>query len=237
MEEKHIYEGKTSTEAIEKGLKELKLSKKDVEIKILEDEEKRSFFSILAPRIVKVELIVKNGNEKNTENNKKENIIKKEEKIIDKNELENAQKNIEKFLRELINKIGEKNIEIEVKNDEKNTILVNITGENANFLIGYRGEILNSLQTLLIAIAGKNLKEKIHVNVDILGYREKRKVVLENLAQRMANNVIKNKKSITLEPMPAYERKIIHTKLQESDKVKTESIGEGERRRVVISLK
>ena len=167
MEEKHIYEGKTSTEAIEKGLKELKLSKKDVEIKILEDEEKRSFFSILAPRIVKVELIVKNGNEKNTENNKKENIIKKEEKIIDKNELENAQKNIEKFLRELINKIGEKNIEIEVKNDEKNTILVNITGENANFLIGYRGEVLNSLQTLLIAIAGKNLKEKIHVNVDI----------------------------------------------------------------------
>lgn len=237
MEEKHIYEGKTSTEAIEKGLKELKLSKKDVEIKILEDEEKRSFFSILAPRIVKVELIVKNGNEKNTENNKKENIIKKEEKIIDKNELENAQKNVERFLRELINKIGEKNIEIEVKNDEKNTILVNITGENANFLIGYRGEVLNSLQTLLIAIAGKNLKEKIHVNVDILGYREKRKVVLENLAQRMANNVIKNKKSITLEPMPAYERKIIHTKLQESDKVKTESIGEGERRRVVISLK
>lgn len=237
MEEKHIYEGKTSTEAIEKGLKELKLSKKDVEIKILEDEEKRSFFSILAPRIVKVELIVKNGNEKNTENNKKENIIKKEEKIIDKNELENAQKNIEKFLRELINKIGEKNIEIEVKNDEKNTIMVNIKGENANFLIGYRGEVLNSLQTLLIAIAGKNLKEKIHVNVDILGYREKRKVVLENLAQRMANNVIKNKKSITLEPMPAYERKIIHTKLQESDKVKTESIGEGERRRVVISLK
>lgn len=237
MEEKHIYEGKTSTEAIEKGLKELKLSKKDVEIKILEDEEKRSFFSILAPRIVKVELIVKNSNEKNTENNKKENIIKKEEKIIDKNELENAQKNVERFLRELINKIGEKNIEIEVKNDEKNTILVNITGENANFLIGYRGEVLNSLQTLLIAIAGKNLKEKIHVNVDILGYREKRKVVLENLAQRMANNVIKNKKSITLEPMPAYERKIIHTKLQESDKVKTESIGEGERRRVVISLK
>ena len=237
MEEKHIYEGKTSTEAIEKGLKELKLSKKDVEIKILEDEEKRSFFSILAPRIVKVELIVKNGNEKNTENNKKENIIKKEEKIIDKNELENAQKNVERFLRELINKIGEKNIEIEVKNDEKNTILVNITGENANFLIGYRGEVLNSLQTLLIAIAGKNLKEKIHVNVDILGYREKRKLVLENLAQRMANNVIKNKKSITLEPMPAYERKIIHTKLQESDKVKTESIGEGERRRVVISLK
>ena len=237
MEEKHIYEGKTSTEAIEKGLKELKLSKKDVEIKILDDEEKRSFFSILAPRIVKVELIVKNGNEKNTKNNKKKKIIKKEEKIIDKNELENAQKNVEKFLRELINKIEEKNIEIEVKNDEKNTILVNITGENANFLIGYRGEVLNSLQTLLIAIAGRNLKEKIHVNVDILGYREKRKVVLENLAQRMANNVIKNKKSITLEPMPAYERKIIHTKLQESDKVKTESIGEGERRRVVISLK
>ena len=86
-------------------------------------------------------------------------------------------------------------------------------------------------------IAGKNIKEKIHVNVDILGYREKRKVVLENLAIRIANGVVINRKPVTLEPMIAYERKIIHTKLQDHKKVKTESIGEGTHRRVVISLK
>ena len=110
-------------------------------------------------------------------------------------------------------------------------------GEEAKFLIGYRGEVLNSIQTILIAIAGKNITEKIHVNVDILGYREKRKKVLEDLAQRVANSVIKNRKSVTLEPMTAYERKIIHTILQTNEKVTTESIGEGEHRRIVISLK
>lgn len=229
METTKIFEGKTSTEAIEKGLKELKASKKDVEIKILEDEEKKSFFSILTPRVVKVEMTLK---EKKT--GEIQTTIKNKE--ISKENIEKAQKQIEKFLKEFIKNVG-KEIDYQIKQQDGNTIYVEIKGEDSKVLIGYRGETLNALQTILIAIAGKNITEKIHVNVDILGYREKRKKVLEDLAQRVASGVIKNRKSVTLEPMTAYERKIIHTKLQDNEKVKTESIGEGEHRRVVVSLR
>lgn len=233
-----IFEGKTSTEAIEKGLKELKVSKKDVEIKILENEEKRSFFNILAPRVVKVEITLKNSEKKNNSGDENEKVQNnKIEKVIEKEFLDEAMARIKTFLNEFAEKTTTGQINYEIKNDGKNTILVNIDGQDSYFLIGYRGETLNSLQTLLVSIASKNVKDKIHVNVDILGYRNKRKKVLEDLAQKMAYNVIKNKKSITLEPMVAYERKIIHSKLQDNEKVKTASIGEGEHRRVVISLK
>lgn len=232
MSENRIFEGKTTNEAIEKGLKELKLNKKDVEIKVIEDEDKRSFFSILAPRVVKVEITPKTKIEKE----EKKSEVEKEEKIIDKKELENAENNIKEFLDNFIKILNNSEINYEIKNDEKNTIYVNVSGKEANFFIGYRGETLNAFQTYLISVAGKNTKEKIHVNVDVLGYREKRKKVLEDLAVRVANNVIRGKKSITLDPMTAYERKIIHTKLQENNKVKTASIGEGDHRRIVISL-
>ncbi len=231
MSESRIFEGKTSTEAIENGLKELKVSKKDVDIKILEDEDKKSFFSILAPRVVKVEMTLKEKKEEN-----KPKIIKKEEKEVSKENMEKAKKQVEEFLKEFISNLKE-NINYEIKEEDTNTISVVIGGEDSKFLIGYRGEVLNSLQTILVAVAGKNITEKIHVNVDALGYREKRKKVLEDLAERIEKSVIKNRKSVTLEPMTAYERKIIHTKLQNSDKVKTESIGENENRRIVVSLK
>ncbi len=224
-----IFEGKTSTEAIEKGLKELKVSKKDVEIRILEDEDKKSFFSILAPRVVKVEITLKEKKQ-----NENQRIVKNEE--IREENIKKAKAQIEKFLKEFTNIIG-KEINYQIKEQDGNTIYIEIKGEEAKFLIGYRGEVLNAIQTILVAVAGKNITEKIHVNVDILGYREKRKKVLEDLAQRVANSVIKNRKSVTLEPMTAYERKIIHTILQTNAKVKTESIGEGEHRRIVISLK
>lgn len=233
MENTRIFEGKTSTEAIEKGLKELKVSKKDVEIKILENEDKRSFFNILTPRVVKVEITVKEKKENLEPSVRKE---KKEEKEVNKEDFEKAKTQLEEFLIDFTSK-AESDISYEIKEESLNTLAVEIKGEKAKFLIGYRGEALNALQSLLIAIAGKDIKEKIHVNVDVLGYREKRKIVLENLATRIANTVVRNRKPVTLEPMIAYERKIIHTKLQEHNKVKTESIGEGSHRRVVISLK
>ena len=71
----------------------------------------------------------------------------------------------------------------------------------------------------------------------MIGYREKRQKTLEELADKIANTVIKNRKAITLEPMQAYERKIIHSRLQTNERVETRSIGEEPRRRVVISLK
>ena len=102
-------------------------------------------------------------------------------------------------------------------------------------MIGYRGETLNSLQVILTSIANKNYNTRAKVLLDIQGYREKRKVVLEELAIKISKTVLKTGKSITLEPMSAYERKIIHNKLQENDKISTHSIGEEPHRRVVIS--
>ena len=211
MPESRIFEGKTTNEAIEKGLKELRISKNDVEIKILENEENR------------VE--------------KKNNVEKvKNEVKIDKDILENASKEIREFLDKFLEEtIKEKiNYRCEIGKD---SIIININDKKADFLIGYRGETMSSLQVLLTAIATKKESQKIRVELDILGYREKRIKTLEELAEKIAKTVIKTRKSITLEPMTPYERKIIHTKLQNNPKVKTISIGEGMHRKVVVSLK
>ena len=86
-------------------------------------------------------------------------------------------------------------------------------------------------------IANKNIEEKVRVILDISNYRDKRKKVLEELAEKVAKTVEKTKKKIVLEPMSAYERKIIHSKLQDNNKVITESVGEEPNRKVAILLK
>ncbi len=232
MSKSIISEGKTTNEAIENGLKQLKVSKNMVDIKVLESEDKRSFFSILAPRIVKVELTVK---EEKIEENQTKTVEKK--KIIDltEEEQQQAKTNLDKFLNEILPKF-EENTEYEVIPGKEN-INVNIKNENLGFLIGYRGETLYAFQNILTSIAGKGLNNKVRVILDIEGYKEKREKTLEDLAEKVAKTVEKTKKSVTLEPMKPYERKIIHSKLQENPKVETVSIGEEPRRRIVVSLK
>ena len=222
-------EGKTTTEAIEKGLKELGVSKDKVEVKILE-EEKRSFYSILSPRVVKVELTLKEDNQEKLVKNEKVKEEKKHNENIE--EIKKAVEEINEFLNKFLK--GKETFETEIKEFD---ICVDINGENLNYLIGYRGETINSIQTILTAIANKKSTQKIRVYLDIAGYREKRIKTLEDLAEKLARTVERTKKSVTLEPMTAYERKIIHTKLQNNSKVKTFSKGEEPYRKVVISLK
>lgn len=234
MPDSKIFEGKTTNEAIEKGLKELKVSKNDVEIKVIKDEDKRSFFDILAPRVVKVEIKLKEKREEvkhEVDKEKKKEIIE-----IDKQVLEGSKQKVMEFLDKFLEtSVGEK---VEYKcNTKENVIEIIIEDKKADFLIGYRGETLNALQTILTAVAVKDNSERIRVELDVLGYREKRKKALESLAEKIAKSVIRTRKSITLEPMTPYERKIIHSKLQNSNKVKTTSIGEGMHRKVVVSLK
>ncbi|MCX4302911.1 MAG: protein jag [Clostridia bacterium] len=235
MENKvYVFEGKTTNEAIEKGLKELKLPKNKVDIKVLEQEDKRSFFSILAPRVVKVEMTVKEGAKETVSSNimkeiKKDNI---ERKSID---MTTVQANVENFLKEFISKLPTSNINYTISS-ESNNLLIDINGEDTGYLIGYRGEVLNSIQNVITNIANKGNKDKIKVMLNIGGYREKREKDLENLAMKIAASVVKTGKSITLEPMTAYERKIIHTKLQSNDKVTTYSVGEEPYRKLVVAL-
>ena len=229
MEKSIISEGKTTNEAIEKGLKILNVSKNKVEIKVLENEEKRSFFSILTPRVVKVQLTLKDVEE--------EHKIVKKEINLSQEEQDIAVKNVEEFLKEFLNKLEkDEKIEYSIKAD-KSGVYVNINDKNLGYLIGYRGETLYALQNVLSAIAGKKIENKVRVFLDIESYRAKREKTLEELAEKISKTVIKTKKSITLEPMQAYERKIIHSKLQNNELVTTKSIGEEPRRRVVISLK
>ena len=124
-----------------------------------------------------------------------------------------------------------------MEQNTKTGLNVNITEGNLGFLIGYRGETLYAFQNILTAVAGKNIENRVRVILDIEGYKEKREKTLEDLAEKVAKTVIKTRKSVTLEPMQPYERKIIHSKLQDNDKVETKSIGEEPRRRIVISLK
>lgn len=225
MDKKIVSQGKTTNEAIENGLKELKVSKDMVDVKVLE-EEKRSFYNILAPRIVKVELTLK------------EETVKEEKEKPQKKFNENEEEKEEgaKFVKEFLDKFLKDGIKYNIE-IEKSEINVNITGDNVNYLIGYRGENINALQTILSAIANKKSSSRIRVFVDVEGYRERRIKTLEELAEKIARTVIRTGKQVTLEPMSAYERKIIHTKLQNHDKVKTFSKGEEPYRKVIITLK
>ena len=232
MEKTIIAEGKTTNEAIENGLKILKLSKEKVDIKVLENEEKRSFYSILAPRVVKVELTVKEDAEEDVQ--EKEIKQKKEIELTDE-EQQKAKENVENFLNQLLKKLPE-GTTFEVKTTKQN-INVDINNKDLGFLIGYRGETLYAMQNILTSIAGKNIDNKVRVILDIEGYKAKREKTLEELAQKVAKTVIRTRKPVTLEPMQAYERKIIHSKLQENPKVETNSIGEEPYRKIVVSLK
>ena len=229
MDKTIIAEGRTTNEAIENGLKQLRVSKDKVEIKVLENEEKRSFFSILAPRVVKVEMTLKE------EKAEKKEIKPKKIIELSEEEQEKAEENVKTFMEEIIKELPE-NTTYEIHKD-KTGLNVEISNENLGFLIGYRGETLYAFQSILSAIAGKEIDKKVRVILDIEGYKEKKKKTLEELAEKVAKTVIKTRKPVKLEPMQAYERKIIHSKLQQNDKVQTESIGEEPNRRIVISLK
>ena len=226
-----IAEGKTTNEAIENGLKQLRVPKNLVDVKVLDKDDKRSFFSILTPRVVKVELTVRDE----SENALKHELKSKEQKVYSAEELDKAEKSLKKFLDDFTSKIGE-DITYEISKNEYG-VEISINGDNAGFLIGYRGETLYAVQNILSAVASKGQDTRIRVILDIANYKEKREKTLEDLAEKVAKTVIRTGKSITLEPMKAYERKIIHSKLQDSKKVTTNSIGEEPRRRVVISLK
>ena len=232
MEKTIVTEGKTTNEAIEKGLKILNVSKNKVEIKVLENEDKRSFFSILAPRVVKVQMTLKEdlNNVKKTE----EKPIRKEIELTEE-EQNKAAKNVDEFLIDFIKQLPE-DTTYEIKKD-KSARYVSINNENLGFLIGHRGETLYAMQSILSAIAGKGLENRVRVILDIEEYKEKREKTLKELANKIAKTVVRTRKPVKLEPMKAYERKIIHSQLQTNNKVETYSVGEEPHRRIVIALK
>ena len=143
------------------------------------------------------------------------------------------------FVKKLL---SDMNIEadIEMTDGENGEKRITVNGEGAAVLIGHHGETLDSLQYLANLAANKRVngkkEEYVRISVDVEGYRAKREETLRALARKMAAKVLKYKKSVMLEPMNPYERRIIHSEIQEIEGVSTNSIGSENNRKIVIFL-
>lgn len=139
------------------------------------------------------------------------------------------------FLTDVARNMGV-DITVEVEKED-NIVKYNLTGEKIALLIGRRGKTLNALQYLTHLVINKETDQYYSVIVDAEGYRKRREETLIELAQKMAKKAVRVKRKISLEPMPAYERKIIHTALQDKPNVSTYSTGDEPNRYIVIKPK
>jgi spoIIIJ-associated protein len=114
---------------------------------------------------------------------------------------------------------------------------IDVVGKDLSILIGRRGETLSALQYITRLIVGKELRQPVMIVIDVEGHLARREQQLRQLAQRMAQQVVERGRTMTLEPMPANERRIIHIELRDHSEVYTESVGEGDRRKVTIILR
>lgn len=141
------------------------------------------------------------------------------------------------FLKQLFDAM---NMEVEITetfNEEEKELSITMVGEDMGILIGKRGQTLDSLQYLVSLVVNKKKEQYIRVKLDTENYRERRKETLETLARNIAYKVKRTKRSVALEPMNPYERRIIHAALQNDKYVVTRSDGEDPFRHVIISLK
>lgn len=209
MKNELIVTAKTVEEAKEKAVAELGIASENIEFTVL-DEGKRGFLGIGATE-AKVSAVYTLGG------------------------ADVALAFIEQVVKDM-----ELGLTVEKKEGSNDDVLITVDGEGAGLLIGHHGETLDSLQYLANLAANKKIKGEKHdyvkVTLDIEGYRAKREETLRALARRMAAKVVKYKKSVMLEPMNPYERRIIHSEIQHVAGVSTNSIGSENNRRVVMFL-
>ena len=199
--------GKTVDEALKNALDELKLTKENVDVEII-DEGSKGLFNLIGAKPAKVR------------------VTKKPDSID----------NAKKFLTDVLNSM---NIKADINIKEENDVVnINLCGDKMGLVIGYRGETLDSLQYLVSLVINKNHENPYkRVVLDAENYRSKREETLVRVAQKTAYKVRKSKRPYKLEPMNPYERRIIHSALQEYNDINTYSEGEEPFRRIVISFK
>ena len=209
MKKELIVTAKTVEEAKEKAAAELGIAVENIEFTVLE-EGKRGFLGIGATEAKVCATYTLGGSDI-------------------------ALAFIEQVVKDM-----ELDLTVAKKEGNNDDILITVDGEGAGLLIGHHGETLDSLQYLANLAANKKIKGEKHdyvkVTLDIEGYRAKREETLRALARRMAAKVVKYKKSVMLEPMNPYERRIIHSEVQHVQGVSTNSIGSENNRRVVMFL-
>ncbi len=245
--------GADEEEAIRLALIDLKLSRDEVTVTLLEEPSK-GFFGI-GSKLAKVRVEKKTPEvkepskdtskpkERNKNREKKSQEIKRKEKLPNI-ALDNAEKEslpvVEKhealtFLNELTEKMGLV-LDITARAGDS-LIYLEMNGQDSRTVIGKRGQTLDAIQYLTSLVVNKDKDKYIKVVVDAENYRAKRQKTLEQLANRLAGKVEKSGKYVRLEPMNPYERKVIHATLQRNPRVTTRSEGEEPYRRVIIELK
>ena len=145
--------------------------------------------------------------------------------------------NVKSFLNDVFEAMN-MTVVVDVKyNEEEKTMDIDLSGDELGVLIGKRGQTLDSLQYLVSLVVNKETDDYVRVKVDTENYRQRRKDTLENLAKNIAYKVKRTKRTVSLEPMNPYERRIIHSALQNDKYVSTHSEGDEPFRRVVVTLK
>ncbi len=159
----------------------------------------------------------------------------KEPKVYTPAQPGSVEEKIETFIKGLLEHMDSKAVPHCVK-DEGNTYKVELVGEDLGFLIGRRGDTLDAIQHLANYSINRDVEGHIRINVDAEAYREKREDSLRRYARKKAQQVLKNRRRTTLEPMNAYERHVIHAALQDMENITTHSVGTEPNRRVVIEF-
>jgi len=204
---------KTVDEAVEQALDKLGLDRSQIEVEII-SKGKAGIFGFGA----------------------------EEARIIVRRRTESADMDIAALGKDVLSELlGLMNVtaQVDVREDvdEHTRVLLDVSGADLGILIGRRGDTLASLQYVVNLIASRKLKVNAGITVDVERYRERRYESLRNLATRIADEVESTDRSISLEPMPSNERRIVHLTLREHPDVSTQSVGHGEGRKVVISPK
>ena len=248
---------KTVEEAITEACIQLGLASTDVEVEVIE-KGSAGFLGIGAKQAV-----IKAWKKQEKKENKKE--VKKEaKKVVEEPKQEEVKEEAipvveesneevaeteeklaevepqtkeacEKFLTDVLKTMGME-VALTSEIDEDGSLSINMEGDNMGILIGKRGQTLDSLQYLTNRVANKMQDGYVRLKLDTENYRQRRKETLENLAKNIAHKVKRTKRSVSLEPMNPYERRIIHSALQADKYVSTHSEGEEPYRRVVVTL-
>lgn len=241
--------GKTEEEAIRTALSQLGLERDDVSVEILE-RSKSGFLGIgSSPAKVRVSYELDVAEEPEVPQAKpaeKKPVEKKpegkpepapekqpEQPAAPVSETEDAER-IRAFLTGLLEHMDCR-AQVKVYEEEKNRYKVILEGQRLGALIGRRGETLDAIQQLTNYAVNSGRDKRVRIHVDAENYRAKREQSLESLANKVAGKVLKYRRSVTLEPMNAYERHVIHAALQDKEGVTTYSIGTEPNRRVVVA--
>ena len=230
------FTGKTVDDAITEACQNFTVTSDRLEYEVIEKGTAGIFGFAAKPAVIKARIFDPNAPK---EEEKKEEAVVSEEKKESSDSTANTtveqvpaadpKEFLSKVFEAMNMKVG---IDVETKDNEMN---IELSGEDMGVLIGKRGQTLDSLQYLTSIVVNKGQKEYIRVKVDTENYRSRRKETLENLAKNLAYKAKRTKNPVSLEPMNPYERRIIHSALQNDKNVTTHSEGEDPYRKVIIS--